>query len=117
MRRHRSCAARLLRHRQSAHQRVERHLAPQAATQIFVHCPGSSKSNSKATRAFPWWLLRLASAFVTTLREMMEMRYLWRQPVRMSNAHLTAVFGHEPHTPLDEAAHATLAGLGCVSGA
>ena len=67
-------------------------------------------------RNFPWWLVRLAAPFVTTLRETLEMRYLWRQPVRMSNARLVAVLGREPHTPLDEAVEATLVGLGCVPG-
>jgi hypothetical protein len=51
---------------------------------------------------------------VTTLREMLEMRYLWRQPVRMSNARLLAVLEREPHTPLDAAVEATLVGLGCL---
>lgn len=64
-------------------------------------------------RRFPWWMVRLASPFVATLRELLEMRYLWRKPVRMSNARLVAVLGREPHTPLDEAVEATLAGLGC----
>lgn len=65
-------------------------------------------------RRFPWWLARLASPFIPTLRELMEMRYLWRVPVQMSNARLTAVLGDEPHTPLDAAVEATLAGLGCL---
>ena len=65
-------------------------------------------------RAFPWWLMRLASPFVVTLRELLEMRYLWRQPVRMGNARLVAVLGKEPHTPLDGAVDATLLGTGCV---
>ena len=65
-------------------------------------------------RAFPWWLVTLASPFVTTLREMREMRYLWQQPVRMANDRLRAVLGEEPHTPLDEAVQATLQGLGCL---
>ena len=64
--------------------------------------------------AFPWWLLVLASPFVTTFREMREMRYLWRDSVRMDNARLTAVLGREPHTPLDEAVEATLIGLRCI---
>jgi len=64
--------------------------------------------------ALPWWLLNLASPFVTTLREMREMRYLWRRPVRMDNAHLVAALGREPHTPLDEAVEAALQGLGCL---
>ena len=66
------------------------------------------------TSAFPWWLISLASPFVTTFREMREMRYLWREPLRMGNARLIAVLGREPHTPLDQAVEATLLGLGCV---
>jgi nucleoside-diphosphate-sugar epimerase len=66
------------------------------------------------TSAFPWWLISLASPLVTTFREMREMRYLWREPLRMDNARLTAVLGREPHTPLDQAVEATLLGLGCV---
>jgi len=65
-------------------------------------------------QAFPWWLFTLASPFVTTLRELREMRYLWQQPVRMANEWLRAVLGEEPHTPLDEAVQATLQGLGCL---
>ncbi|TDR45944.1 nucleoside-diphosphate-sugar epimerase [Tahibacter aquaticus] len=65
-------------------------------------------------RRFPWWLLALASPFVATLRELREMRYLWRQPVRLSNRRLLDVLGSEPHTPLDEAVTATLQGLGCL---
>jgi nucleoside-diphosphate-sugar epimerase len=65
--------------------------------------------------AFPWWLLTLASPFVATFREMREMRYLWREPVRMDNARLVAALGQEPHTNLDEAVEATLVGLGCLA--
>ncbi|ODP33420.1 NAD-dependent epimerase/dehydratase family protein [Pandoraea sp. ISTKB] len=68
------------------------------------------------TRRFPWWLMTLLSPFVTTLREMREMRYLWKQPVRMDNTRLVDVLGEEPHTPLDVAVHATLEGLGCLPG-
>ncbi|MDR7270267.1 nucleoside-diphosphate-sugar epimerase [Pelomonas saccharophila] len=64
--------------------------------------------------ALPWWLLDLASPFVTTFKEMREMRYLWQQPVRMDNARLLEVLGHEPHTPLDEAVETALRGLGCL---
>jgi nucleoside-diphosphate-sugar epimerase len=65
--------------------------------------------------AFPWWLLTLASPFVATFRELREMRYLWREPVRMDNARLIAALGREPHTQLDEALEATLIGLGCLT--
>ncbi|AOJ66282.1 hypothetical protein WJ32_28275 [Burkholderia ubonensis] len=67
-----------------------------------------------ALRRFPWWLVRAASPFVPMLREVLEMRYLWREPIRMDNARLTAVLGREPHTPLDAAVEATLVGLGCL---
>ncbi len=71
------------------------------------HTPGIS--------AFPWWLLSLASPFVATFREMREMRYLWREPIRMDNTRLITVLGKEPHTPLDEAVEATLIGLGSIA--
>jgi len=63
--------------------------------------------------AFPWWLIVLGAAFVTTFREMLEMRYLWRVPLRMDNAPLRAVIRTEPHTPLEQAVEATLLGLRC----
>lgn len=66
-------------------------------------------------RAFAWWLVTLASPFVPTLRELRHMRYLWNEPIRMSNDHLVGVLGHEPHTPLDQAVEATLEGMGCLA--
>lgn len=62
----------------------------------------------------PWWLLKLAAPFNTTLREMGEMRYLWRETLRMDNSRLRALLGDEPHTPLEAAVEATLEGLGCL---
>jgi nucleoside-diphosphate-sugar epimerase len=67
-----------------------------------------------AVRALPWSLVALASPFVETLREVREMRYLWQMPVRLNNHKLRAFLGEEPHTPLDEAVAATLAGMGCL---
>lgn len=66
------------------------------------------------TRAFPWWVVPLAAPFVPLLREIREMRYLWREPLHMSNAKLVAELGEEPHTPLDEAVRITLRSLGCL---
>ena len=66
-------------------------------------------------RRFPWSLLMLASPFVTLFREMREMRYLWREPIRMDNAKLVAMLGAEPHTPLDAAVRNSLIGLRCLS--
>ena len=65
-------------------------------------------------KPFPWAIARAVSPFVTTLRELMEMRYLWQEPLQLDNARLVATLGREPHTPLDEAMEATLIGLGCL---
>jgi nucleoside-diphosphate-sugar epimerase len=67
-------------------------------------------------RRFPWPLVYAASPFVETFREMLEMRYLWQQPVRLDNVKLVAFLGAEPHTPLDAALRTTLIGLGCLRG-
>lgn len=65
-------------------------------------------------RSFPWVLLFLGAPFVTFAREALEMRYLWRVPLRLDNAKLVSLIGPEPHTPLDEALRQTLTALGCV---
>ncbi|MBB3695023.1 NAD-dependent epimerase/dehydratase family protein [Sphingomonas sp. BK580] len=65
-------------------------------------------------RRLPWWQLRLAALVAETPRELMEMRYLWQRPLRLSNARLLATLGEEPRTPLLDAVRATLADLGCV---
>ncbi|KMO12228.1 NAD(P)H-binding protein [Methylobacterium platani] len=65
-------------------------------------------------RRFPWALLPLAAPVWPLAREIREMRYLWREPLRMRNDELLALLGAEPHTALDEAVRATLAGLGCL---
>ncbi|MBD8871580.1 NAD(P)H-binding protein [Rhodanobacter sp. DHB23] len=66
-------------------------------------------------RAFPWWLTWLAAPFVVVLRELREMRYLWREPLQLDNRRLLACLGEEPHTPLDQAVETTLRGFGCVA--
>ncbi|MCG5076849.1 NAD-dependent epimerase/dehydratase family protein [Paraburkholderia tagetis] len=65
-------------------------------------------------KAFPWPLIYAAAPFAATPREMLEMRYLWRETLQLDNARLVATLGREPHTPLDAAIEATLAGLGCL---
>ena len=77
----------------------------------------SRSGRAPSLRKFPWWMIRLASPFLTTFRELLEMRYLWLRPVRLTNARLLAVLDREPHTPLDEAVEATLVGLGCLPAA
>jgi len=92
---------------------MQGHWDPDGTRMVAAIARAAGKPELKA-RAVPWWLLTLASPFVPVLRELREMRYLWRQPVRMSNARLRAVLGGEPHTPLDTAMRATLIGLGCL---
>jgi hypothetical protein len=58
-----------------------------------------------------------ASPFDETFRELWEMRYLWRQPIGLSNTKLIAFLGAEPHTPLDAALAAALSDMGLLEGA
>lgn len=66
-------------------------------------------------RTIPWPLLSMAAPFSGFLRELLEMRYLWRTPLRLDNRKLLATLGREPHTPLDEAVTTALLSLGCLS--
>jgi len=100
-------------------------LPPFAAYQMKGHWDADGRQMAAAirrvtgqpklkVRRFPWWLVTLASPFVTLFREMREMRYLWQQPVYMSNQRLRELLGAEPRTPLDVAVRDTLVGLGCL---
>jgi len=74
----------------------------------------ASREPNLPIRRFPWWLVRLASPLVETFREMLEMNYLWREPLRLDNRRLVAFLGEEPHTPAIEAVRASLEGIGCL---
>lgn len=63
---------------------------------------------------FPWPVFTLLAPFQQTFKEMLEMRYLWRNEVKMSNQALVDFLGEEPRTPLDVAVRSSLAGLGCI---
>ncbi|MEX2479385.1 MAG: SDR family NAD(P)-dependent oxidoreductase [Gammaproteobacteria bacterium] len=65
-------------------------------------------------RSFPWIAVYLASPFSPFMRELLEMRYLWRRPLRLDNRKLVSRLGAEPHTPLDEAVAQTLASMGAM---
>jgi nucleoside-diphosphate-sugar epimerase len=65
-------------------------------------------------KAFPWPLVALLAPTVVLFREMLEMRYLWREPLKLDNARLVSVLGSEPHTPLDDAVRTTLVELKCL---
>jgi nucleoside-diphosphate-sugar epimerase len=83
-------------------------------TQMVTAIARAARRPELKASAFPWWLLSLASPFVTVFRELREMRYLWRQPVQMSNRRLVRMLGVEPRTPLDVAVRNTLVGLGSL---
>jgi nucleoside-diphosphate-sugar epimerase len=63
---------------------------------------------------FPALFLYLGAIASPTLREAIEMRYLWQKPLRLDNRKLVALIGAEPHTPLDHAVRESLEALGCV---
>jgi nucleoside-diphosphate-sugar epimerase len=65
-------------------------------------------------KPLPWTLLRLVAPFNETVRELLEMRPFWREPVRLDNRKLVATLGDEPRTPLAEAVAATLRGIGAT---
>ncbi|MBI1261329.1 MAG: SDR family NAD(P)-dependent oxidoreductase [Rhizobiales bacterium] len=65
-------------------------------------------------KSFPWFAIYLLAPVMETFREMIEMRYLWKKPVRLDNSKLVAFLGAEPHTPIDIALLQTLIGLGCL---
>ncbi|WP_340647172.1 NAD-dependent epimerase/dehydratase family protein [Phenylobacterium sp.] len=68
-----------------------------------------------AVKGFPWLALRAVAPFIETLREMLEMRYLWDKAVLLDNARLVKTLGAEPHTPLETALKTALQGQGCLS--
>lgn len=65
-------------------------------------------------RRLPWPALRLAAPFNESLREMLEMRYLWNEPVLLDDSRLVRRLGAEPRTPLVEALRAALQGQGSL---
>lgn len=65
-------------------------------------------------RRFPWFAIFLARPVWGLARGLWEMRYLWREPLRLDNRKLVALIGAEPHTPTDAMLRATLHGMGCL---
>lgn len=92
---------------------MDGHWDPDGTAMVAAIGRACGKPDMRAT-AFPWAAVVLASPFVPMFREMLEMRYLWREPLRMDNSRLVALLGEEPHTPLDEAIREALRGLGSL---
>ncbi|MDE2593915.1 MAG: sugar nucleotide-binding protein [Burkholderiales bacterium] len=73
----------------------------------------TGREHIRAARA-PWRLIAWLSPWVGLMREIQEMRYLWRTPMRLNNRKLVQLLGHEPHTPLDDAIRQALVDQGCL---
>ena len=67
-----------------------------------------------AIKGFIWPVVIGLSPFVPLFREILEMRYLWKRPLRLDNAKLVAFLGAEPRTPLDQGIARSLDALGCM---
>ena len=63
---------------------------------------------SEFRRLTAWWRVSARAPFHTTLHEMLEMRYLWQQPVRRENTQRVSFLGQELHTLLEDAVRAAL---------
>ncbi|MVA23796.1 NAD(P)H-binding protein [Agrobacterium vitis] len=74
----------------------------------------ASGSDSVRFKRFAWWMVPLLSPILPVFRELLEMRYLWREPIAMDNRRLVEVLGEEPRTALDVAVTATLRSLNCL---
>lgn len=48
------------------------------------------------------------------MRELVEVKYLWKRRVRLKNGELEALIGPEPRTSLDEAVRTTLSTIGRI---
>lgn len=48
------------------------------------------------------------------MRELVEVKYFWKRPIRLENGKLEALIGPEPRTSLDEAVRTTLSAIGCI---
>lgn len=77
--------------------------------ELVAGLEGAAGRKLKVSR-LPWPLLRLIAPFNESLREMLEMRYLWNEPVLLDDTRLVRQLGAEPRTPLVEALRTALAG-------
>ena len=80
----------------------------------LIAAVGRATGQAPKVRSFPWMLLPLLAPFNAMMRELVEMRPLWKKPLRLDNRSLVAFLGEEPRTTLDEAMGTTLKALGCL---
>jgi len=88
------------------------HMRGQTVTgEALVEALSEAAGRRLAVHRLPWIAIRAMSPFNATMREMLEMRYLWDRPVLLDNSKLVARLGEEPHTPIVEALRAALVGM------
>jgi len=61
--------------------------------------------------SFPWAMLGVVGLVNPIMREIGKMRYLWQNPMRLSDARLEAILGEDFGTPFEAAIAATVAPL------
>jgi hypothetical protein len=59
--------------------------------------------------SFPWAMLAVIGVFNPVMREVGKMRYLWQNPMRLTDPRLDALLGPDFNTPFDEAIATTVA--------
>jgi nucleoside-diphosphate-sugar epimerase len=91
------------------------HMRGQTLTgDALVEALSEAAERKLAVHRLPWIAIKAMAPFNETMREMLEMRYLWEQPVLLDNGKLVARLGEEPHTPVIEALQAALAGMNAL---
>ena len=96
-------------------------LDPFTLVHFAGHTDGSGREMAQAVRRatgradlpikpFAWSLVWLGAPFSPFLREALEMMWLWKTALALDNRKLRGLIGDEPHTPLDDAVGASLAG-------
>lgn len=108
-----SAAAELLARRHELAPYEEFHFAGHTVTTETMFAAAVAELGRRKVKRFPWTLVRLASAFWSSGRGLVSMRYLWDQPVRLDDSKLRRLLGESYRvTPLTEAVASSLAALG-----
>lgn len=82
-----------------------------AVAEAVAEAAGRADGARPPVRPFRWLPVYAGAPFVTFLREVIELRYLWSTSLELDNARLVALLGEEPHTPLAIAVRSSLAAL------
>ncbi|HET8869700.1 MAG TPA: NAD-dependent epimerase/dehydratase family protein [Aquabacterium sp.] len=73
----------------------------------------TGRANLKV-RHLPWRWIAWMAPWIGLMREIHEMRYLWRTALALDNRKLVSFIGTEPHTPLEQALRQALSDQGSL---